>query len=224
MPIPGREADSGTLALSRRAFLGCCAALAAASAGCAGLAPRTRAGYALATDPPLEQYQPILHALVEAILPFERPDFPVSAEAVRSRLLRLFRLEEDARFSGLQRALVLFDQMDLFARFPIGDEAMARDAAARQLDAAALTARSRGDDARRYDAFIQTTGAAGAFNGSPLAIRREYLDLWRASGFVVKRQFHASARSLVMISAYSMDAVWPAIGYGGPLLPGRTRE
>jgi len=50
---------------------------------------------------------------------------------------------------------------------------------------------------------------------------RAYLDLWRRSGFLLKQQFYASARALVMISAYSMEVVWPAIGYDGPLLPRR---
>ena len=55
-----------------------------------------------------------------------------------------------------------------------------------------------------------------------LGQQREYVDLWRRSGFLVKQQFYASARSLVMISAYSMEEMWAAIGYDGPVLS-RTR-
>ena len=60
---------------------------------------------------------------------------------------------------------------------------------------------------------------AGAhFSDLPLSGRRRYLGLWQNSASVVKREFHSALRSLVMISAYSMDEMWASIGYKGPLV------
>lgn len=220
MHVPPPEL-SGAGAVSRRVFLGCCSALALAYSGCARLSPDTRSAYTLIADPPLEQYKPILDGLIRSILPLERSGFPPSAEQVRSRLLTLFRLEDDARFLGLQKALVLFDQTDLFAHrlVPVQEEATALDADARGLDIQAVIARSHALDIDLYDGFVR--GQEGAHRFTKLAVdrQREYLGLWRASGYLIKRQFYVSARSLVMISAYSMDLMWPAIRYGGPLLP-----
>lgn len=219
MHVPPPEL-SGAAAISRRVFLGCCSALALASSGCAGLPPQTRSAYTLIADPPLEQYRPILDGLIHSILPFERADFPASVEQVRSRLLTLFRLEDDARFLGLQKALVLFDQTDLFAHrlVPVQEEATALDADARGLDVQSVIARSHALDIDLYERFVRGREVAQRFTVLPVERQREYLELWRASGYLLKRQFYASARSLVMISAYSMDVLWPAIRYGGPLL------
>jgi len=223
MHIPGPD-PAGAGSLSRSAFLGCCSALALAGAGCAGLSARTRAAYVLASDPPRVEYEPILDALVRAFLPCERPDFPVTAHQVRARLLTLFLLERDARFVDLQKAIVLFDQIDLFAEALVLPEAelIARDAKTRGVDAGALLREAHARDAAAYAAFAtvpsQASGRATRFVALPLERQRAYLDLWRASAYTLRRQFHASARSLVMISAYSMDATWPAIGYAGPLV------
>lgn len=218
--MPARSHDSGVAAaVSRRAFLGCCSALAFAGAGCAGLSTRSRAGYALAADPPAAQYAPILDGLVRALFPCERPDFPLTAGQVRSRLLTLFALEDDPRFLDVQKALVLFDQTELFAQplVPRSLEAHALDAAARGLDTDAVLERSHAIDAAAYAAFADS-GAGGRFTALPLARQRAYLEMWRPSGYLIRRQFYASARSLMMISAYSMAAMWRAIGYEGPLV------
>lgn len=212
--------DGGAAApVSRRAFLGCCSALALAGAGCAGLSTRTRAAYTLASDPPATQFAPILDGLILALLPCERRDFPLTAGQVRARLLTLFALEEDPRFLDVQKALVLFDQTDLFARplEPRWLELNALDAAARGLDADATLARSHALDVQAYSIFAGHADAR-PFTALPLAQQRAYLDLWRPSGYLIRRQFYASARALVMISAYSTDAVWRAIGYAGPLV------
>lgn len=212
---------SGHAAASRRAFLGCCSALALAYAGCARLSPETRTAYALISDPSVARYRPILDGLIRAILPFEQPQFPVSPEDVRARLLTLFRLETDARLLVLQKTLVLFDQPDLFRHRLVmaGDERRSVDADARGLDVTALMATSHAHDTELYDAFVRGGREdVTSFTRLGLARQREYLDLWRRSGFNIRRQFYASARALVMISAYSMDAVWRAIDYGGPFV------
>ena len=188
------------------------------------MSPQTRAAYALVSDPPFAAYQAILAGIIRAVLPFERNDFPVTPAQVEARLLRLFELEQDARFLALQKTLVFFEQTDLFANLaPVDAELTARDARERGLDAAAIVSALRKQDRQLADAFARSRGdGATYFSALPLVQQREYFDLWRRSGFLVKQQFYASARSLVMISAYSMEEVWAAIGYEGPLLP-RTR-
>jgi hypothetical protein len=218
--LPHRPDPAGTASVSRRAFLGCCSALALAAAGCAGVSTRTRAAYVLASDPPLAQYEPILDALVGAFLPCERSEFPLTAGQVRARLLTLFSLERDPRFLDLQKAVVYFDQTDLFAEplVPRDTELIARDVTPDAVDADAIVREAHARDAAAYAALAITPDGA-RFVALPLDRQRAYLNLWRASAYSLRRQFHASARSLVMISAYSSDAMWPVIGYDGPLLP-----
>jgi hypothetical protein len=216
--------DLDPAALSRRTFLSSCSALALSFAGCARLSPLTRAAYALVSDPPFAAYQAALAGIIRAVLPFERGDFPVTPAQVEAQFLRLFELEQDARFLALQKTLVFFEQTDLFADLaPIDAELTVRDARERGLDVAAVVSAMRRQDRQLADAFAHARGdGAPHFSALRLAQQREYFDLWRRSGFLIKQQFYASARSLVMISAYSMEGVWTAIGYQGPLLP-RTR-
>lgn len=61
-------------------------------------------------------------------------------------------------------------------------------------------------------------GAPRRFTELPLDARRAYLRMWGASGFITKRQFARSVKSLVMITAYSTEGLWRAIGYEGPLV------
>jgi len=220
MHIPPPNLDPAA-ALSRRTFLSSCSTLALCFAGCARLSPRTRSADAVASDPPFAAYQPALAGIIRAVLPFERREFPVTPAQVEARLLLLFELEEDARFLAFQRTLVLFEQIDLFAELaPVDAELTARDARERGLAAAALVPALRDQDRRLADAFRRSRGEGPpSFSALRLDQQREYFDLWRRSGFLVKRQFYASARALVMISAYSMEEVWAAIGYDGPLLP-----
>ena len=211
-------------ALSRRTFLRSCSALALSAAGCARLSPQTRLAYALLSDPPFNAYHTILVGIIRAILPFERREFPATPDQVEARLLRLFELEQDPRFLVLQKTLMFFEQTDLFADLaPVDAELTARDARERGLDVAAVVSALRQQDRRLADAFARSRGDGPlSFSALRLVQQREYFDLWRRSGFLVKQQFYASARSLVMISAYSMEEVWAAIGYEGPLLS-RTR-
>jgi hypothetical protein len=213
--------DPAAVALSRRTFLSSCSALAFSFAGCARVSPLTRAAYALVSDPPFSAYQPALGGIIRAVLPFERSDFPVTPAQVEAQFLRLFELEQDARFLALQKTLVFFEQTDLFADLaPIDAELTVRDARERGLNVAAVVSAMRRHDRQLADAFAQARGdAAPRFSALRLAQQREYFDLWRRSGFLIKQQFYASARALVMISAYSMEGMWTAIGYAGPLLP-----
>lgn len=207
-------------AVSRRAFLSSCSALALSLAGCARLSPQTRSAYALLSDPPFPAYHTVLAGIIRAILAFERPEFPVTPAQVEARLLRLFELEQDPRFLALQKTLMFFEQTDLFADLaPVDAELTARDARERGLDVAAAVSAMRQQDRRLAETFARARGdGPSSFSALPLAQQREYVDLWRRSGFLVKQQFYASARSLVMISAYSMEEVWAAIDYEGPLL------
>jgi hypothetical protein len=206
---PRRDAALG---LTRRKFLACCSALAAAGAGCASLAPDMRSAYALIVDPPLADYERIIRALIGTVLPLEVPAFPVTGQQVEARLLRLFRLERDPRFLLLQRSFVLFDQTDLFPHFaPLTKEE--KDEGRRTQD------EGEAHDRDLYARFAGH-GAPARFTALPLDRQREYFDLWRQSRFLLRREFHATARSLAMVSAYSMPEVWAVIGYAGPLLPG----
>ena len=219
MHIPHLDRDPAA-ELSRRAFLSSCSALALCFAGCARLSPQTRLAYALVSDPPFTAYQAVLAGIIRAVLPFERSDFPVTPAQVETHLLRLFELEQDARFLALQKTLVFFEQIDLFADLaPVDAELTARDASERGLDVAALVSAIRQQDRRLAGAFAPTGGdGPRSFSALGLDQQREYFDLWRRSGFLVKQQFYTSARSLVLISAYTMEEVWAAIGYAGPLI------
>jgi hypothetical protein len=175
----------------------------------------TRSAYALLTDPPLADYEQILGGLIRAVLPLELPAFPVTPAQAQARLLYLFRLERDPRFLLLQRSFMLFDQTHLFSHF-------APLAAEEQLVAGQGT---KGDgpesddvahDGKLYERF-ERGGAPPRFTTLPVDRQREYFDLWRQSRFLLRREFHATARSLVMITAYSMPEMWTVIGYGGPL-------
>jgi len=190
--------------------------------GCAPLGRSTRLAYTLINDPPLEAYRPVLDALVATVLPSERADFPVAPPAVAARLLTLYDLETDARFVMVQRMLLYFDEMDLFSdAFPlIGHERVAIDAVEHRVDFDELLEKKETFDRGLYSDFA-TRGHAGErrFTALTLARQREYLNLWNRSAFLVRRQFYFSVRALVMIAAYSMDDVWAAIGYDGPVLP-----
>jgi len=164
-----------------------------------------------------------LAGIIRAVLPFERSDFPVTPAQVEAQFLRLFERTGRA-FSSAAEDAVFFEQTDLFADLaPIDAELTVRDARERGLNVAAVVSAMRRQDRQLADAFAHSQGdGASHFSALRLAQQREYFDLWRRSGFLIKQQFYASARSLVMISAYSMEEVWAAIGYEGPLLP-RTR-
>jgi hypothetical protein len=190
------------------------------------LAPRARMADALIVDPSWDAYHPILRGVITAILPFESPGFPaIEPATVEHRLLSLFPLEQQAQFLGLQRTLVLFDDLELFPLFggPLAqEESKARDLAMRGGDAAAVLRAIREDDERAFAAF-RSTHATTRFRDLPLRARRAALGLWRDSASVVKREFYGAMRGLVMVTMWSMDEAWPSIGYAGPLLPKTVR-
>lgn len=161
-------------------------------------------------------------ALIAAVLPFEHPQFPALApDDVRERLLRLFPVDRETRFLTLQRGLAMFDQVDLFphAFAPIVDAEFA-DSEERAGRGDTIERGARADE-RRYLAFMaQWRPERTLFSHLPLGAQRDYLTMWMRSSFVVRRQFARSAKSMVTITAYSMDALWQPIGYRGPLIEG----
>ena len=67
--------------------------------------------------------------------------------------------------------------------------------------------------------LVDPAGALGVFiDELGLADQRAYLMLWARSALGMRRRFYQSMKTLVMAATYSMDAVWPLIGYAGPLL------
>jgi hypothetical protein len=221
--MPTQHDSQHSPLVTRRMFLGCCAAIA--HSACARLALETRAAHALLTDPAPGDYRAVLDGLIKTVLPFEHPAFPVTALQVHTRLLRLFRLETDSRYVALQRTLQLFDQVDLFAEpMVLADaERRTRDPGGRAREVpAAIGVASREDQALFRHFGEHPLGAT--FASLPLSRQRDYFDLWRRSAFMVKRQFYGSARAVVLITAYSMPDVWSAIGYDGPVTAQAARD
>jgi hypothetical protein len=213
------------MGLSRRAFASTAPLLAATLIRCSNaIFDRTRFAEAFVIDPDWTAYRPILRGIVTAIAAFDRPGFPlVSASSVEDRLIAMFPLDRQQRFLGLQRTLVLFNQLDLFDMFSgplIQEEQKARDISERGGDMPQVVAQIREADGALFRTFVQNQSidAASRFEDLALEPRRAYLALWRDSGSVVKRQFYGALKSIVLIATYSMDATWPAIGYKGPLL------
>lgn len=205
---------------SRRDFLSACSVLAASLAACSGAATRTRVAAAFLVDPALDDYRPALRALIETILPL--PDFPMDAATVERRLLRMFPLEEERRFLGFQRTLVYFDRLDLqphVAAPLLAVERIALDVPHRvsESEFRLMVAEKTRLESERCDAFTGRHNAT-TFAALPPAARSEWIDLWLQSEFTVKREFARGARTLILTSAYSADATWPAIGYDGPLV------
>jgi len=204
--------------VSRRALLQSAPFLVATLVRCAdALAPRTRVAEAFIVDPSWQAYQPILRGVVTAVLPFEVAGFPpITPNDVEQRLIRLFPIEKERQFLGLQRTIVLFDEIDLFTRMsePLAqEESKARDLMERGGDVASVIAGIVRADESSFAAFERNHGTSKRFRDLPLDARRAYFELWRDSASIVKRQFYDSLRSLVMMTTYSMDATWPAIGY-----------
>ena len=212
-----RTNPDAAVAITRRQFLACCSALsAAAGVACSTATRDTRSAYALVTDPPLADYEQILDGLIRTVLPLELPAFPVTGAQAKARLLDLFHLERDSRFLLLQRSFMLFEQTDLFPHSaPLSGESHhteaqgTRDGGSRRRDDVA-------HDVALYARF-ERGGAPLRFTRLAIDRQRDYFDLWRQSRFLLRREFHATARSLVMLTAYSMAETWAVIGYGGPL-------
>lgn len=209
--------DAG--ALSRREFGSLCAILAASLTACSAVTTRTRTAAAFLTDPPLGDYDAVLRALIETVLPAGDPDFPMTVAAVERRLLAMFPLEHETRFLGLQRTLVYFNALDLAPHIAaplISAEREALDVPERMSEREfrqVVASNIAFDDAR-----TRGLANAGTFAALPPEGRAEWFEAWRGSAFIVKRQFAQSIRALINISAYSADDTWRAIGYAGPLV------
>jgi hypothetical protein len=213
--------------VSRRDVLASAPLFAAALMRCThAIADRTRFAEAFIVDPSWQSYRPILRGVITAVLPFGAAGFPpITPEIVEQRLIDLFPLEHELRFLGLQRTIVLFDQLDLFPSFggPLAqEESKARDLVARGIDEKPVMREIAAADDAAFRTFIRQHAIdprTARFHTLPLDTRRAYLRLWENSASIIKRQFYSSMRSVVMVTTYSMDAVWPSIGYAGPLVP-----
>jgi hypothetical protein len=184
---------------------------------------RTRVAEAFIVDPSWSAYRPVLRGVIAAVLPFEAAGFPpITLDDVEQRLLKLFPIEDETRFAGLQRTIAFFDQLDLFPLMSgplLQAEAEARDLAVRGGDSARIGAEIAATDAAAFAAFSANIQRNARFRDLSTEARRQYMGLWRDSASVVKRQFVGTLRTLVMVTTWSMDATWPSIGYTGPLLP-----
>lgn len=213
--------DPAPSGVSRRFFAGTLPLLVVALANCSGVfVDRSRFAEAFIVDPDWNAYRPILRGLIRVILPLDQADFPkVPIESIEQRLISMFPLEKEQKFLGLQRTLVLFDQIDLFPIVSgplLFEEQKARDDARE----ANLGAELQESDRRAYQELIRVHGIAGRprFEELPVDAQQAYYALWRDSPSLVKRAFHSTMKTLVMTTFYSADDVWPAIGYAGPLI------
>jgi hypothetical protein len=209
--------------LARREFLRACVALGAAlSTSCRTLAANTKLAADVVDEPHADRVQPVIDALVRALLPFEDASFPVRSHAVSRRLLEMFPVHDDPELAGLRRGLVVFDDAALFPErlsllvdseheFLAGGERMSEPEIEHAIDDAF---------ARDAEAFarMRLHAAEDGFARMSLADQRAYLRLWSGSAFALRRRFYRSAKSVVMFAAYSLPALWVAIGYDGPLL------
>lgn len=205
--------------VSRRGFLQSCSVLALCLTGCQGVGPRTRFAAHMVADPPEREYRPVLRGLIEAILAFEHPSFPALTPAdVENRLVELFPIHRTAEFGALQRGLLFFDDLTLFPHLfsPLVAAETADGPEAE--DGVAGLPRLRAEERDRYARFrASVAGRPGRFTELTLPEQRSYVALWSDSALAAKRQFVRSAKSLVMITAYSTEELWAAIGYQGPI-------
>jgi hypothetical protein len=212
---------------TRRAFVAAVPVAAATLIRCArSVYGPTRFAEAFVIDPSWAAYRPILHACITTLLPLEDPAFPkIAAESIEQRLTRLFPLEREQKFLGLQRTIVLFDQLDLFTMFSgplLSEEMKARDVVRRGGQAQSVTRQIREQDEEAFRKFASAAGGATRFTNLGPDLRADYLELWRDSASIIKRQFFSAMKAMVMVTAYSMDEAWRAIGYAGPLIARRN--
>lgn len=187
------------------------------------VAGRARVAEAFIVDPSWNAYRPVLRGVITAVLPFDAAGFPpITLDDVEQRLLKLFPIENETRYAGLQRTIAFFDEISLFPLMPgplLQEEITVRDVAARGGDSARIGAEIAASDAAAFTAFAATVKPNARFRDLSTTAQRDYLGLWRDSASIVKREFFGSLRNLVMITTWSMDATWPSIGYAGPLVP-----
>jgi hypothetical protein len=212
---------------TRRAFVAAVPVAVAALVRCARTVyGPTRFAEAFVIDPAWTAYRPILHAFITTLLPLEDPAFPkITAQSIEQRLIRLFPLEREQKFLGLQRTIVLFDELDLFTMFSgplLAEEMKARDVVHRGGQAQSLARQIREQDEEAFRTFTSAARGATRFTNLAPEFRADYLELWRDSASIIKRQFFSAMKALVMVTTYSIDEGWLAIGYAGPLIARRN--
>ncbi len=152
--------------------------------------------------------QDVALGITRAILPFEHPHFPKIAPAdVRNRMYALFSLNED---SGFTSSLVLFNALEAWSNPP---------KAILDVETGLYGPPDIVHDRKLFEKWNSVeTRDTMTFVELDLARKRSYLSLWALSAFGVRRRTYQSLKSLVNATAYSMDALWSAIGYDGPLV------
>ncbi|HEY7980324.1 MAG TPA: hypothetical protein VID19_02485 [Candidatus Eremiobacteraceae bacterium] len=166
-------------------------------------------GSALAATPDAaESAQQVALGVVQAILPFEDHRFPaMSPEDVRKRMYSIFSLDDDAAFES---SLALFDTIVLWANPPLPVIA---------LEVLRYGQPDVARDQRLFEkTFTDRKVAQARFVDLGVDDKRLYLAMWSQSSFGVRRRVYQSFKALVHATAYSMDALWNAIGYDGPLV------
>jgi hypothetical protein len=217
-----------SIPVGRRSFLASCSMLALGFTGCARLLDNAHLSYLAIDEPPPQAYLPVLQALVRTVLPFDHPRFPaVSPQAIDRRLAELFPFTQDDEDSlALRKALMIFDAVDLFPAAPAALLAQEADALGiddqhssgwtetvgtkRAADERIFAAFSEGSQAMRPAHFVELTPEA----------RVRYYALWSQRAFSVTRHVYRASKALILVTAWSMDEMWSAIGYPGPLVGG----
>jgi hypothetical protein len=161
-----------------------------------------------ATATPALDTQNITLGIVRAVLPFEHDRFPrIEPNDVYLRMNAIFALEGDVKFAS---TLALFDALQAWEYPP---------APIVELERSLYGPPDVAHDARLFSAWSATlTNKATAFTDLAVQDQRSYLALWVQSSFGVRRRIYQSFKAIVCASAYSMDAMWTAIGYEGPLI------
>lgn len=201
--------------IARRDFLHACGVIALCGSGCASLFSNARSTRHLVSEPHPDDWRPILNSLAGAVLAFDHPQFPsIGPPQVQARLVEMFHLEEREHFASFRRGLSLFNDVPLFPErlVPLMD-AERREYGASESDIDENSAK----DAHAFIQFARNK-PGGSFVELSLDHARTYCRLWAQSGFGIKRQFVRSAKTIIVVSAYSLTPLWTAIGYDGPLL------
>lgn len=155
----------------------------------------------------------LITPLVETLLPFGSAGFPgVPAGVVVERIESLYHLAESDTFRGSLSAF-------LRPRSFIAPDAalyVAERSDTPHADTQALTLA----DTHAYRlAALPDEADFARFSPHERAV---YLGLWSHSAFNTRRRFYQSVRFVTFAAFYSMPKIWPAIGYGGPLLGDRS--
>jgi hypothetical protein len=161
----------------------------------------------------------IFDGVVRAFLPSDDSRFAsIAPAAVADRADRLFSLDQD---TAIQQNLVLFDDLTQFVAPPPGVvqlEPVLFPPSNTERNVGAAVAARIARDANAYQVASGGWAGRALFTDLNLAGQRAYLMLWARSALGVRRRFYRSMKTLVMAATYSMDQVWPIIGYAGPLL------